>query len=309
MSDEISSRALMVGNIPFEPALDDLDELQCELEALPNWKDMNAIFEEALELAAWTRDALELSDALPLRCSPSLFGLMQTHTINQHRSKGSYLGVRDPLSHGIKAAISRWECPLLHSLSDEVLKLGYALGLTARVIKELAEWNPHPEEEKNQLERLDAKLNEVRSILKIDPIYESAAYFYRQELDARDFKNFQKIVKEEREKRQKARNSQSRGGSVGRPEYEWAKTYIKSNWPKIAYDDSNMIIPKSKLVKKLITELLPKERDRLNRLPNPEGISRHMPGVKAIRGNGPEKPGWLVNLGYNELPTYFSSAP
>ncbi|MFU1519404.1 hypothetical protein ACM25P_13080 [Vreelandella alkaliphila] len=117
--------------------------------------------------------------------------------------------------------------------------------------------------------------------------------------DAKRLKESIKLIDEKNIKRS------AKGGSQFRKEYKWAREYIKSNWPEIAYDDSQMKIPKSKLVKKLINELLPKERDRLSQLLDPEGISRHIPGEKALGGNGPGKPGWLVKFGYNDLPLYF----
>ncbi len=105
------------------------------------------------------------------------------------------------------------------------------------------------------------------------------------------------------------REASRRGGKQLMPHYRWAFDYIKSVWPDIAYDDSRNLLSKRKLVHTLIDKLLPMELDRLNDLPNPEGVSRRIPGEKALAGNGSRKPGWLVELGYRELPKHFEDSP
>ncbi|WP_162619628.1 hypothetical protein, partial [Salinicola peritrichatus] len=105
------------------------------------------------------------------------------------------------------------------------------------------------------------------------------------------------------------REASRRGGKQLMPHYRWAFDYIKSVWPDIAYDDSRNLLSKRKLVHTLIDKLLPMELDRLNDLPNPEGVSRRIPGEKALAGNGARKPGWLAELGYRELPKHFEDSP
>lgn len=105
---------------------------------------------------------------------------------------------------------------------------------------------------------------------------------------------------------QSKRAASTKGGKKRWPEYRWAREYIKSKWPSIAYDDSQILMTKRQLILKLVDKLLPEELERQKHLPNPEGISKRIPGEKALGGNGTNKPGWLVEFGYNELPKHLS---
>ncbi|MGP5326781.1 hypothetical protein [Vreelandella titanicae] len=105
---------------------------------------------------------------------------------------------------------------------------------------------------------------------------------------------------------QSKREASTKGGKKRWPEYRWAREYIKSKWPSIAYDDSQILMTKRQLILMLVDKLLPEELERQKHLPNPEGISKRIPGEKALGGNGTNKPGWLVEFGYNELPKHLS---
>lgn len=300
---------MQLAGIPFEPGMDDLDELLWQLEQLPVWEELSGMFTEALEVASFAREELNSLGVPPLPYFTELRPLVwSAYSINQHRNRASYQGAPDPLARGIRRALANWGCPILKSLTCRELRTTYALSVATRVLSDLSQWNPHPEEEEDQLEDLGAKMNDARQALDLEPIHETAAYFRQQALrkgvytELRSTRN-EPVFTNELLNHDKAKAGR-KGGKPGevKTRHLWAWRYIKENLENLAYDNDGQRLTRYALSVLLEDRLLPLEWFRQNpgekELPSSDEWKKIAPSAKTLR----ESPIWLKGMGLDALP-------
>lgn len=298
-----------LAGIPFEPGLNDLDELHLSLEELPAWDALGDIVTEALELASFARDELAASGVPPLRYFDELRPLVWgSHSINQHRARASHPGQSDPLVQGIRQALANWDCPVLKGLACHELRAAYALAVAARVLSDLSRWNPHPEEEEEQLEDLDARMNDARQALGLEPIHETAAYFRRQALRTKAYKELSSARSSSARKERAAAKEMvasekakagAKGGKPGevKERHRWAWRYLEKNLESVAYDSTGRRLSRHELSEHLNAEILHAEWCRQH--PGARFAPKtRLPSAKTLR----ESPIWLKGMGYHDLP-------
>ncbi len=97
------------------------------------------------------------------------------------------------------------------------------------------------------------------------------------------------------------REASAKGGKKLLRGHEWAFHFLADSLSHLAYDECGVKRSKRSLVILLIEEILPKELEKQLKRPNPKGAPT-IPAEKTLSGNGAKKPGWLKQLGYDELP-------
>ncbi|KUJ87150.1 MAG: hypothetical protein XD36_2434 [Halomonas sp. 54_146] len=302
MSNPSQTTPMLLNGIPFEPGMDDLEVFKEALKMLPKWESMQDIFTEVLELAEWARDELDAWEVPPLPYFTELRPLIwQDGSINQHRSRAEINGLKDPLLHGIHQVLDRWDCPILKTLSPQALKAAYALAVSARSLKELTEWNPHPLDEGAQFDDLAARQHTARQALGLEPIYQTAIQFYRQGLNEETLNQLHNAQKQNKASEAKKWNNRRKYGRPGevRKIHAWAHEFIIRNLDQLAYDQNG----KRRTIHALSIELheraLHQEWRRLHPLSQyaPETV---LPKVRTLR----ESKLWLKSMGLENLPEY-----
>lgn len=106
------------------------------------------------------------------------------------------------------------------------------------------------------------------------------------------------------EKRQQAESARiarhqasSAGGKKGLRHHEWAYRYLEENLESLAYRSDGTRRSRNDLAHWLIDKILPAERK--NQHP---GDRPRIPSWKTLYGNDRQNPGWLIKLGFNDLP-------
>lgn len=97
------------------------------------------------------------------------------------------------------------------------------------------------------------------------------------------------------------REASAKGGRKIPRHLEWAYSFVEKNIDRLAYDADGKKLSRLRLTNLLLDKILPEERERQLERPNPHGKPA-IPSKKALYGNGSDSPGWLVNLGFNQLP-------
>lgn len=302
MSNPSQTTPMMLNGIPFEPGIDDMEVFKEALEMLSAWVPMQDIFTEVLELAEWARDALDAWEVPPLPYFTELRPLIwQDGSINQHRSRAEINGLKDPLLHGIHQVLDRWDCTILKTLSPQALKAAYALAVSSRSLKELAEWNPHPLDEGAQLDDLAARQDYARKALGLEPLCESAILFYRQGLNEEQLIQFDTAKKQSKAVEAKAWNARRKGGRPGQvlKAHAWAHEFIIRNLDHLAYDQNGKRRTIHALSLELHERALHEEWKRLHpgHLHAPP---TRLPKEKTLR----ESKLWLKSMGLENLPEY-----
>ncbi|MGL6213681.1 hypothetical protein [Billgrantia desiderata] len=218
------------------------------------------------------------------------------------------------------------------SLTNSELICAYAIAKAAKGLKQLADWihaievdlldEGEPELVSGSRARLlDAKTHEPEIYGQI--VDDHRKQWPSREIEAREtcvrylgearhalmFSSLydklgqtQQVIESQQIEARMRRQAQAEAGKKGRPHQEWARSFLEVNLERLAYDQYGRKLSKNRLTKLLLEKVLPEERERQLRRPNPKGEPT-TPSQKTLYGEGDKgRPGWLVEMGFNNLP-------
>lgn len=146
-----------------------------------------------------------------------------------------------------------------------------------------------PKQEIEARESCVRLLGEARHSLMLSSVYNDLSQ-KRQEIESRRL-----IDHVSREK-------SAQGGRQIAGNLRWAYRFIEANLVQIAYNDHGNKLSRRSLANLLSEKILPQEKEKQLKQANPKGEPAIPSFDQLYGGKGRGRTGWLIKLGFNELP-------
>ncbi|MYL25001.1 hypothetical protein GLV89_14575 [Halomonas alkaliantarctica] len=312
-----SLQAFTIAGVPFE--FDDEN-----LDAFFELADELALDEQLGELLFEALDLIEQGLAALQNDKPGVIKSVIRHHYDIAR-RVVYRGY--PIAVAIRLCVEDED-----SFNDSKLVCAYGIAKAAKGLKKLADWIHAIEQELLDADSpelldgyraslLDAKEHDKETYYQI--VDDLRRQWPKQEIDARE--SCVRLLGEARhslmlssvysdlsQKRQEiesrwlidhaSREKSADGGRQIAGNFRWAYRFIEANLVQIAYDNHGSKLSRHKLANLLCEKILPEEKELQLKKANPKGEPTLPSFDQIYGGKGKDRTGWLIKLGFNELP-------